>query len=55
MCWPDPPLRVGEHVEENTTLLSAKVKKSRGGSDMILVEVEKQFWGERGLSVVDQR
>lgn len=56
MLWPGRPLRVGERVEEGTTLLGAKVKKSsRGGGEMVLVEVEKQFWEERGLSVVDQR
>ncbi|KAK1758300.1 hypothetical protein QBC47DRAFT_374243 [Echria macrotheca] len=55
--WPDLPLRVGERVEEVTRLVSATVKRRRAdvGSEMILVEVEKQFWGERGLSIVDQR
>ncbi|KAK3934494.1 hypothetical protein QBC46DRAFT_273667 [Diplogelasinospora grovesii] len=48
-------LRVGEEVEERTKLVGATAKKSRDGSEMILVEVEKEFWGERGLSLVDQR
>ncbi|KAL6884472.1 hypothetical protein GGI43DRAFT_389073 [Trichoderma evansii] len=49
------PLRVGEKVEERTTLLAAEAKKSRGGTEMIVVTVEKEFWGTQGLSVVDQR
>lgn len=56
MKWTkDCPLRVGEEVEERTALLAAEAKKSRDGSDMIVVTVEKEFWGARGLSVVDQR
>ena len=51
--WPGRPLKVGEPVEEHTTLLDAK--SSRGGGEMVLVLAEKQFRGERGLSVVDQR
>lgn len=55
MQWFDVPLRVGERVEEHTRLISAAVKKSRDGSEMVLVEVEKQFWGEMGASIIDQR
>ncbi|KAL6884750.1 hypothetical protein GGI43DRAFT_419303 [Trichoderma evansii] len=51
----DRPLRVGEEVEERTRLLSAVPKTSRDGSDMILVSVEKEFWGNKGLAPVDQR
>ncbi|EAA29417.1 hypothetical protein GE21DRAFT_1672 [Neurospora crassa] len=56
MRWEDgTELRVGEQVEEHTKLLSAVAKKSRDGSEMVLVEVNKEFWGERGLALVDQR
>lgn len=56
MRWNDgTELRVGEQVEEHTKLLSAVAKKSRDGSEMVLVEVNKEFWGERGLALVDQR
>ncbi|KAI1355912.1 hypothetical protein F5Y01DRAFT_113281 [Xylaria sp. FL0043] len=48
-------LRVGDEVTEKTRLLSAVPKKSRDGSDMVLVQVEKEFWGPRGLAVVDER
>ncbi|RKK81787.1 hypothetical protein BFJ71_g15454 [Fusarium oxysporum] len=49
------PLRVGEEVEERTTLLAAELKKSRDGAEMIVVTVQKEFWGTQGLSVVDER
>ncbi|KAM0217536.1 hypothetical protein ACHAQD_007279 [Fusarium lateritium] len=49
------PLRIGEEVEERTSLLAAEPKKSRDGTEMIVVTVEKEFWGTEGLSVVDQR
>ncbi|KAK1780641.1 hypothetical protein QBC45DRAFT_407840 [Copromyces sp. CBS 386.78] len=56
MRWNDgTELRVGEQVEEHTKLITAVAKKSRDGSEMVLVEVNKEFWGERGLAVVDQR
>ncbi|KAK0716887.1 hypothetical protein B0T26DRAFT_828372 [Lasiosphaeria miniovina] len=59
MRWPslDGRLRVGDLVEERTRLLGATAKRSRraDGSDMVLVDVEKEFWTERGLAVVDQR
>ncbi|KAI0115675.1 hypothetical protein GGR51DRAFT_415622 [Nemania sp. FL0031] len=48
-------LRVGDEVEERTRLLKATPKKSRGGDEMVLVEVEKEFWGPRGLALVDER
>lgn len=48
-------LRVGDEVEERTRLKAATAKKSRSAGEMVLVEVEKEFWGPRGLSVVDQR
>ncbi|KAI1871431.1 uncharacterized protein JN550_004425 [Neoarthrinium moseri] len=48
-------LRVGELAEERTRLLSAAPKRSRDGSEMVLVDVEKQFWNEKGLALVDQR
>jgi hypothetical protein len=56
MQWAkDRPLRVGEEVEERTCLLSAEPKKSRDGTEMIVVTIEKEFWGSQGLSLTDQR
>ncbi|KAJ9152020.1 Mesaconyl-c4 hydratase [Pleurostoma richardsiae] len=49
------PLRVGEEVEERTVLLSATPKTSRSAGEMVLVEVQKEFWGPKGLAVVDKR
>ncbi|KIL92353.1 acyl- dehydrogenase [Fusarium avenaceum] len=49
------PLRVGEEVEERTTLLTAEPKKGRDGTEMILVTAQKELWGTQGLSVVDER
>ncbi|KAK2057121.1 hypothetical protein LY76DRAFT_547115 [Colletotrichum caudatum] len=48
-------LKVGEEVEEQTRLVAATPKKSRSGDEMVLVEVEKEFWGRDGLAVNDQR
>ncbi|KAF6818046.1 hypothetical protein CMUS01_11999 [Colletotrichum musicola] len=48
-------LKVGEEVEERTRLLGATSKKSRTGDEMVLVDVEKEFWGRDGLVVRDQR
>ncbi|KAF7526698.1 hypothetical protein G7054_g10666 [Neopestalotiopsis clavispora] len=57
MTWPAGPaqLRVGEVAEERTKLLSAVPKKSRDGGEMVLVQVEKEFWGKDGLALTDQR
>ncbi|KAI9168075.1 Mesaconyl-C(4)-CoA hydratase [Paramyrothecium foliicola] len=56
MQWiKERPLRVGEQVEEHTSLVSAEPKKSRNGDEMVVVTVEKEFWGSQGLSLVDQR
>ncbi|CAJ2507125.1 Uu.00g083110.m01.CDS01 [Anthostomella pinea] len=56
MKWTkDCPLLVGQEAEERTRLLNAVAKRSRDGSEMVLVEVEKQFWNEKGLALVDQR
>lgn len=64
MKWPgagsensedSPLLRVGDVAEEKTRLVSATVKKSRSAGEMVLVEVEKEFWTSRGLALVDQR
>ncbi|KAJ4077376.1 hypothetical protein NW756_012236 [Fusarium oxysporum] len=49
------PLCIGEEVEERTRLLSAEPKQLRDGSDMVLVNVEKSYWGKMGLSLKDQR
>ncbi|KAI0440581.1 hypothetical protein F4803DRAFT_526926 [Xylaria telfairii] len=52
----DVALRVGDEAEERTKLVDATPKRSgSGGGEMILVQVEKQFWGPRGLALVDER
>ncbi|KAF4121433.1 hypothetical protein GMORB2_1840 [Geosmithia morbida] len=48
-------LRVGDEAEERTRLVSATRKKSRSAGEMILVELEKEFWTARGLALVDRR
>lgn len=48
-------LKVGEVVEERTRLVGATVKKSKSGDEMVLVDVEKEFYGNDGLVVKDQR
>ncbi|KAL1861703.1 hypothetical protein Daus18300_008672 [Diaporthe australafricana] len=57
MSWPKgaAPLRVGDEAEERTRLVGAAAKKSRDGAEMVLVDVEKEFWGPRGLALVDRR
>ncbi|XEV06965.1 hypothetical protein FSHL1_012252 [Fusarium sambucinum] len=56
MTWAtDVSLRVGDQVEERTKLLSATPKKSRSVGEMVLVEVEKEFWGPKGLGLTDRR
>jgi hydroxyacyl-ACP dehydratase HTD2-like protein with hotdog domain len=50
-----PELRVGDEVEEITTLISATPKKSRSAGEMVLVEVKKEFQGPRGLALTDRR
>ncbi|KAI0188923.1 hypothetical protein EV127DRAFT_454294 [Xylaria flabelliformis] len=42
-------LRVGDKVEERTRLVGATPKRSR----MVLVQVEKEFWGPRGLELLE--
>lgn len=48
-------LRVGDEVEEHTRLLSATAKRSKSVGEMVLVEVEKEFLGPRGVAVTDRR
>lgn len=59
MSWAEPKsgalLRVGDVVEERTRLLSAIPKKSRSAGEMVVVEVEKEFWGPKGLALTDRR
>ncbi|KAK8016028.1 Mesaconyl-C(4)-CoA hydratase [Apiospora marii] len=56
MLWKAPAqLRVGQQVEERTRLLAAAAKKRLDGEEMVLVEVEKEFWGPEGLALVDER
>jgi hydroxyacyl-ACP dehydratase HTD2-like protein with hotdog domain len=47
--------KVGEEAEERTRIVSAAPKISRDGSEMVLVGVEKEFWGADGKILVDQR
>ncbi|OAA56999.1 hypothetical protein SPI_07380 [Niveomyces insectorum RCEF 264] len=61
MKWPSAPenqggvLRIGDEVEERTRLVAAAAKKSRKSGEMVLVDVEKEYWGPKGLCLVDQR
>ncbi|KAK0737351.1 hypothetical protein B0T21DRAFT_410804 [Apiosordaria backusii] len=56
MEWnPDISLKIGERVEETTEILDATAKKSRDGSEMVLVDVEKRFVTPRGLALTDRR
>lgn len=57
MTWaPGTPLRVGQEVEERTRLVGAAAKVSgRDGGEMVLVDVDKEFWGPDGLALVDRR
>lgn len=57
MAWTQgaPPLRVGDEAEERTRFVGASAKRSRDGSEMVLVDVEKEFWGPAGLALVDRR
>ncbi|KAF5020864.1 hypothetical protein F66182_7119 [Fusarium sp. NRRL 66182] len=56
MTWAkDVPLCVGDYVEERTKLLSATPKKSKTVGEMVLVDVEKEFWTPKGLALTDRR
>lgn len=57
MSWPRgaAPLRVGDEAEERTRLVGAAAKRGRDGAEMVLVDVEKEFWGPGGLALVDRR
>jgi hydroxyacyl-ACP dehydratase HTD2-like protein with hotdog domain len=56
MTWSNGlSLKVGEEAEEKTRIVSAVPKVSRDGSEMVLVGVEKEFWGGDGKVLVDQR
>ncbi|KAI1435892.1 hypothetical protein GGR50DRAFT_693632 [Xylaria sp. CBS 124048] len=50
----DGELRVGDHVEEHTRLVSAEAKRSKDKSCMVVVGVEKQFF-TRGEMVLEDR
>ncbi|KAF2196649.1 hypothetical protein GQ43DRAFT_435831 [Delitschia confertaspora ATCC 74209] len=52
---PEQLLRVGQEVEEVTTIVSAEPKKLKTGVEMILVGVEKQFNAPAGLALTDRR
>ncbi|OIW30694.1 hypothetical protein CONLIGDRAFT_574105 [Coniochaeta ligniaria NRRL 30616] len=56
MTWENNvQLRIGDVVEEHTTLRGATAKQSRSAGEMVLVDVRKEFRTERGLSLVDER
>ncbi|KAI3401744.1 hypothetical protein diail_9408 [Diaporthe ilicicola] len=56
MAWKkEAALRVGDEAEERTRLVGAAAKRSRDGSEMVLVDVEKELWGPQGLALVDRR
>lgn len=55
MFWTGEELRAGEVAEESTRLLRATPKRSKGGEYMLVVDVEKEIYGPRGLVVVDTR
>jgi hydroxyacyl-ACP dehydratase HTD2-like protein with hotdog domain len=48
-------LAVGDEVAEHTTLVQAQPKRGRDGTEMIFVEVLKEFSNARGLALVDKR
>lgn len=48
-------LRVGHEVLQKTWLVNAVPKRSRDGSEMVLVEVAKEIWAPGGLAIVDER
>jgi len=56
--WSQDPknlLRVGQAVQETTRILTAEPKKSKGGSEMIVIGVEKIFESEDGVALTDRR
>lgn len=48
-------LRVGDMVTETTKVVKADPKRTRDGTDMIVVGVEKMFENDRGTALVDRR
>ncbi|KXJ93448.1 hypothetical protein Micbo1qcDRAFT_232968 [Microdochium bolleyi] len=50
-----PTLSVGQIAEERTRLVGATAKKSRDGSEMVLVDVEKEFWCGGARVLTDRR
>lgn len=56
MRWFEQKLRVGDCVREVTKLAGVTVKKSRSGDEMVLVEVDKEYYAPNGvLSLADRR
>ncbi|SPO06258.1 uncharacterized protein DNG_08947 [Cephalotrichum gorgonifer] len=56
MIWSrDNLLRVGEVVIETTSVVKAEPKRTRDGTDMIVVGVKKRFENEAGTALVDKR
>ncbi|KAI1164571.1 hypothetical protein F5B18DRAFT_661070 [Nemania serpens] len=60
MRWVDEsdggsPLRVGDEVEERTKLVKTVPQKGTNGTERILMDVVKEFWGPKGLALVDER
>lgn len=55
IAFGDGELRVGDEVEEHTTLVSAVPKSNKEGKEMVFVEVRKEFVTARGRGLVDTR
>ncbi|KAK3393965.1 hypothetical protein B0H63DRAFT_31391 [Podospora didyma] len=59
MTWQRPHvanLQVGEEVEERTWMVRATAKRSASDGDwMVVVDLEKEYWGRRGLAMTEQR
>ena len=51
----DNPLRIGDEATETTELVSAELKATRAGEDMVVVGVEKTFANAKGPALVDRR
>lgn len=58
LSWAQDPakfLRVGQLVQETTTLSSAVSKRTKSGNEMLLVGVQKVYETGKGVALVDKR
>jgi hydroxyacyl-ACP dehydratase HTD2-like protein with hotdog domain len=56
--WSQEPskyLRVGQIVKETTRMLGVEPKRSKNGTDILVVSVEKIFENDQGIALIDQR